>query len=158
MALEVERKFICTLTEEEAKRLSFSHRTVKSIYLESTPQRSLRVVKDISRDGIASCKWTEKQSTESLLARIEKEEFLPGNIFDILDNLKYPTVNKRRYVIRHLDHIWEVDFFEDYDFVIAELEFKSVKKAKSFTDFPPWIGKEVTEDPFYLNCNLANKK
>lgn len=158
MSLEIERKFICSLKEEEAKRLSFSHRTVKSIYLENTPQSSLRVVKDISSDGIASCKWTVKQSTDSLLARVEDEEFLPGGIFDVLDTLNYPTINKTRYLIRHFDYIWEVDFFEDYDFVIAELEFKNIKEADNFSDFPHWVSEEVTGNPFYLNCNLAVKK
>lgn len=157
MALEVERKFLCNLTIQEARQLAFTSRFIRSIYLESTPEKSFRVVRDTRVDDIIDCKWTEKTSTGSLLARTEVEEFLPGTIFDILDNMNYPTINKQRFLINVNGSVWEVDFFEDYDFVIAELEFKNVKEANKFTDFPYWIGKEVTEDPFYLNCNLANK-
>ena len=39
--------------------------------------------------------------------------------------------------------------------VIAELEFNNIEEATNFDDLPPWIIKEVTDDPFYLNCNLA---
>lgn len=158
MALEVERKFICNLTIQEARQLAFTSRFIRSIYLENTPEKSFRVVKDTSMDGIVSCKWTEKTSTGNLLARTELEEFLPSNIFDVLDEMNYPTVNKQKFLIEINGSIWEVDFFEDYDFVIAELEFKNIKEADNFSDFPHWVSEEVTGNPFYLNCNLAVKK
>lgn len=158
MALEIERKFICNLTKDQAKSLAFSSRTVKSIYLKNTTKASIRVVKDTNSHGIVDCKWTVKESTGDLLAREEKEDFLPELIFDILDTLNYPTVNKERFLINVNESIWEVDFFEDYDFVIAELEFKNIKEANNFTDFPIWLGKEVTYDPSYLNCNLAKSR
>ena len=40
-------------------------------------------------------------------------------------------------------------------FFIAEIEFESIDDSENFKDFPSWIIKEVTDDPFYLNCNLA---
>lgn len=155
MALEIERKFLCTLTKEEALKLSFSNRHVTSVYLESSEESSFRVVKDVHYDGLVVCKWTKKTSLESALIREEKEEYLPEILFNNLNLEQYPTVNKHRYLIEIKNKIWEVDFFEDYDFVVAEMEFNCIEDANNFTDFPSWIGKEVTEDPSYLNCNLA---
>jgi len=49
-----------------------------------------------------------------------------------------------------------LDFFDKYDFVIAELEFKTEEEAVNFKNLPLWITEEVTNNPFYLNCNLAS--
>ena len=155
MALEIERKFLCNLTYEEASKLAINSRRIESIYVKSNEKESLRVVKDTHKNGYVICKWTEKFSQDGLLARIENEERLPEELFQIISQKEYPSVNKERFLIDIKDSIWEVDFFDDYDFVIAELEFKTVEEAKGFVDFPEWIVKEVTDDPSYLNCNLA---
>ena len=153
---EIERKFICSLTREEASKLSFDSRHVKSLYLESSKEASLRVVKDSHKNGDVFCFWTEKKSLENSIVRIEIEEKLPEKIFNQLDIInKYPTIEKERFLININDYIWEIDFFNSYDFVIAELEFRSLEEANAFNTFPSWIVKEVTEDPSYLNCNLA---
>lgn len=153
---EIERKFICKLTREEAVQLAFDSRHIKSLYLESSKEASLRVVKDKHRDGSVKCFWTEKKSSENSIVRIEIEERLPEKIFDQLDIInKYPTIEKERFLINIDGSIWEIDFFNGYDFVIAELEFKSLEEAVAFNTLPSWIVKEVTEDSSYLNCNLA---
>ena len=155
MGLEIERKFLCSLTHEEASSLAISSRTVESIYVKSNEKESLRVVRDTYKDGEVICKWTEKFSQDGLLSRIENEETLPEELFKIISSNNYPSVFKERFFIRINDNVWEVDFFKDYEFVVAELEFDSVEDAENFTDFPDWILKEVTNDPSYLNCNLA---
>lgn len=157
MGLEIERKFLCSLTRKEAIKLSHASRNIKSIYLENTPLASTRVIKDTHDTGQIVCKWSEKKNLEpdNLLARLELEEEFPSKIFDAIDSGKYPTVTKHRYLININNSVWEVDFFDDYDFVIAELEFKTLEEAENFIDFPSWIIKEVTHNPYYLNCNLA---
>lgn len=155
MSFEIERKFLCSLTREEAEKLSFTSRQVKSIYLEISKKETLRVVKDTQSNGDVCCKWTEKKSTDTSVVRTEFEEVFPTKIFDSLDNLGYPTIEKQRFLIDVNGYAWEVDFFDGYDFVVAELEFNNIEEATNFDDLPPWIIKEVTDDPFYLNCNLA---
>lgn len=155
MALEIERKFLCNLTREEAIKLASSSRAIKSIYLQNTKECSTRVVKDTFESGKVIAKWTQKTSTGDLLVRTELEDVMPSLIFNALDTGIYPTIQKYRYVINVNGSEWEVDFFDDYDFVIAELEFENKEVALSFSDFPSWIGKEITSDPSYLNCNLA---
>ena len=156
MNLEIERKFLCRLTKAQAEEFALASRQVKSIYLHSSKEESLRVVKDTWRDGKVTCFWTEKKSLENSISRIENEEELPVGIFNALDESnKYPVIEKERFLISVKGHVWEVDFFKNYDFVIAELEFTSEEEATSFNDLPYWIEREVTDDPFYLNCNLA---
>lgn len=154
MALEIERKFLCNLTREQAKELSYSSRHIKSIYLENTKEQITRVVKNTYKDGDVFCQWTEKRSIENSIARKELESYLPTKIFDAIDNT-YPSISKERFLIDVDGYIWEIDFFERYDFVIAELEFITEEKANNFKDLPNWIIEEVTNIPFYLNCNLA---
>ena len=155
MALEIERKFLCNLTEEQAKELAYSSRFIQSIYIHSDEKESTRVSKSIYSDGIVNCGWNEKKSIKSSIARDENEWYLPERIFNALDTFKYPTILKKRYLIGDGDYTWEVDFFDNYGFVIAEIEFKTVKDAEAFDTLPSWIIREVTNEPFYLNCNLA---
>lgn len=155
MALEIERKFLCSLTKEQAIAMSFDSRKIESIYLSNALQESFRIVRNTSADGIKSCRWTRKVSTDDSAVRIEIEEELPVIIFNNIDLYKSPAVVKERFLINIDGFTWEVDFFDNFDFVIAELEFKDIESAKSFTNFPSWILEEVTDNPDYLNCNLA---
>lgn len=50
--------------------------------------------------------------------------------------------------------VYEFDVFDDYDFVICEIEFPSVKNAVEY-DPPEWCLEEVTTNPEYTNYNLA---
>lgn len=157
MALEIERKFLCTLTREQAISLSYSSRRIESIYMINNTINSFRVVKDTYLNGRVDCKWTKKSNTGTgdLLVRNEIEEFLPIEIFEVIQSTQYPKVLKERFLIKNNGNIWEVDFFDDYDFVIAELEFDNVESANNFSDFPNWVTLEVTHNPYYLNCNLS---
>ena len=38
--------------------------------------------------------------------------------------------------------------------IVAEVE---LKRANQKVSLPPWVGKEVTDDPRYLNANLFKK-
>lgn len=155
MVLEIERKFLCTLTREEAKSLSFASRRIKSIYVSNTPESSIRVVKDSYEDGKVDCKWTVKKSTDNPIVRVEIEEQFPKELFNAIERLDYPTISKERFLIEYEQAIWEIDFFDTYDFVIAEIEYTNLELSKELVAFPSWVSKEVTNDPSYLNCNLA---
>lgn len=72
----------------------------------------------------------------------------------MLDNLaERPLIEKRRYRILVDGFTWEVDEFlgVNQGLVVAEIELADENQA--FTK-PPWVGREVTSDPCYLNANL----
>lgn len=64
------------------------------------------------------------------------------------------TVEKRRHRVAYAGRVWEVDEFagENAPLVLAEVELESVGAEVAI---PPWVGREVTEDPRYTNAALA---
>src|SRR5690606_37517542 len=65
-------------------------------------------------------------------------------------------IDKRRHYVRHQGHLWEVDEFlgENAGLVVAEIELASVDQDFAL---PPWIGREVTDEPRYYNLALASR-
>ena len=63
-------------------------------------------------------------------------------------------VEKRRHLVRHGGHLWEVDEFlgDNAGLVVAEIELGSADEA---FEHPPWLGVEATDCPRYYNLALA---
>ncbi len=65
-----------------------------------------------------------------------------------------PWIEKRRTRVLHAGLVWEVDEFAGHlaGLVLAEVELPS---AETPVPLPPWVGREVSDDPRYLNSALA---
>ena len=65
-------------------------------------------------------------------------------------------VDKRRHLVRHAGHLWEVDEFlgDNAGLVVAEIELDHADEA---FERPDWLGDEVTDDPRYYNLALASR-
>lgn len=65
-----------------------------------------------------------------------------------------PLIEKERYETWHEGVLWEVDAFlgDNAGLVVAEVELDN--EAQTF-ECPPWLGKEVTDDPRYYNACLV---
>ena len=65
------------------------------------------------------------------------------------------VIDKRRHLVRHGGHLWEVDEFlgDNAGLVVAEIELASADEA---FDVPHWAGREVTEEARYYNLALAS--
>jgi adenylate cyclase len=63
-------------------------------------------------------------------------------------------IDKRRHLVRHGAHLWEVDEFlgDNAGLVVAEIELGDADEA---FERPAWLGEEVTHDPRYFNLALA---
>ena len=63
-------------------------------------------------------------------------------------------VEKRRHLVRHGAHLWEVDEFlgDNAGLVVAEIELGS---ADETFEHPDWLGAEATDCPRYYNLALA---
>lgn len=61
---------------------------------------------------------------------------------------------KNRHIIMEGDLRWEVDFFEEENegLILVEVELQDLATPIAI---PEWVGKEVSEDPRYLNNQLA---
>ena len=64
-------------------------------------------------------------------------------------------IDKRRHLVQHQGHLWEVDEFlgDNAGLVVAEIELDSADEAFAR---PDWIGAEVTDDARYYNLALAS--
>ena len=87
-------------------------------------------------------------SREELRYDISKEQFKAGM------KLCKNKVCKKRYIVSEKDYDCEVDIYQDWDFVTAEIEFESQEEAEAY-EAPWWFGEDVTYDPAYKNINLA---
>jgi CHAD domain-containing protein/CYTH domain-containing protein len=90
-------------------------------------------------------------------SRLEAEEETTRSVFEALWPLTDGRrVSKRRYKVPEGSLVWEIDEFTDRELVVAEVELPA-----GVTDVPlpdwlqPLVVREVTEDPAYLNENLA---
>ena len=65
-------------------------------------------------------------------------------------------VDKRRHLVRHAGHLWEVDEFlgDNAGLVVAEIELDHADEA---FERPDWLAGEVTDDPRYYNLALASR-
>lgn len=65
-------------------------------------------------------------------------------------------VEKRRHLVRHGAHLWEVDEFlgDNAGLVVAEIELDTADEA---FETPAWLGREVTQSQRYYNLALAGR-
>lgn len=66
------------------------------------------------------------------------------------------VIDKRRHLVRHAGHLWEVDEFlgANAGLVVAEIELSD--HDERFV-LPPWAGREVTDLARYYNLALASR-
>jgi CYTH domain-containing protein len=91
------------------------------------------------------------------LVREEIEREVSAEEFDGLwERTAGRRVSKTRHKVAVGDLTWEIDVFDAFDLVLAEVELPS---AETESPFPPWLEprvvRELTEDGRYRNYCLA---
>lgn len=150
MSLEIERKFL--VLNDSYKQQSFSHTHIQQGYITSEPGRTVRVR---IRDTHAYL-TIKGPSLDGGLSRYEFEQEIPLSDARQLLLLCEPVIiDKTRWLVRHADHIFEVDEFyaENKGLVIAEVELHTTDETVLLPDF---IGTEVTGDRRYYNSQLRS--
>ncbi|GGK02348.1 CYTH domain-containing protein [Luteimonas terricola] len=154
MAIEIERKF---LVADDGWRAA-AHAVVpmaqgylndQSSMDEGRQRASVRV--RLEGDGA----FLNIKSREIGHTRQEFEYPLPvGEARDLLALCVGGLVEKRRHLVRHGGHLWEVDEFlgDNAGLVVAEIELES---ADEDFERPDWLGVEATDCPRYYNLALA---
>lgn len=146
MPFEIERKF---LVSADSWRSDAEPTRIRQGYLATSPALSVR----IRRAGEAAF-MTVKGGAG--VVRTEYEYAIPvGDADEMLDTLcARPLIEKRRHLVPFAGVQWEVDEFDGAlaGLVLAELELESADQP---VELPDWVGREVTDDPRYVNANLA---
>ncbi|MGM0634752.1 MAG: CYTH domain-containing protein [Bacteroidota bacterium] len=149
---EIERKFL--VKSEGFKSNTTNQYKITQAYLNSHPNRTVRIrIKNelafltikgkSSEDGRSRFEWEQPIDIKEAMQLLQLCE--PGKI------------KKVRYEVKHDNHLWEIDVFEEQHqgLIIAEIELKD---ADEDFEKPEWLGKEVTGDSRYYNSQLIQLK
>ena len=156
MGIEIERKFLVT---SDAWR-GTAHRVVPmaqgylnaATALDSGAQRASVRVR--LQDDVA---FLNIKSREVGLRRQEFEYPLPvDDARALLELCVGGRIEKRRHLVRHGAHLWEIDEFDgdNAGLVVAEIELADEHEA---FERPDWLGDEVTHLQRYYNLALADR-
>jgi len=147
VAIEIERKFLIDPDVWKPEDEGISYRQG---YLSSEKQRVVRV-RVVGTEAFPTVKGISEN-----ISRLEFEYPIPRNDAEIiLDRLcERPLIEKTRHTQRVGNNLWEIDVFhgENDGLIIAEIELSF--EDETF-EHPPWLGKDVSEDPRYFNSNLS---
>ncbi|MGH7670834.1 MAG: CYTH domain-containing protein [Gemmatimonadaceae bacterium] len=148
MATEIERKFL--VRSDDWRADASAGVQYRQGYLASFPSPVVRV-RVAGRGGYLTIK-----GPTSGITRAEFEYPIPLEDAEaMLDTLGAgPVIRKVRYRVSFGGRIWEVDEFDGANagLRLAEVELPT---ADAHVDLPPWVGREVSDDPRYFNANLA---
>jgi CYTH domain-containing protein len=145
MGQEIERKFLVNGTPWTGVR----GEVTRQGYLSRVPERTVRV-RIMDDRGFLTIKGKNQGAS-----RAEFEYPIPADdAAALLALCEPPLIEKTRYRIPHVGHVWEIDVFHgDNDgLVVAEVELRSADES---FQRPSWVGEEVTDDPRYYNANLV---
>lgn len=146
MGSEIERKYL--VTGDGWRNAGPGVRYVQG-YLSREAERVVRIRRAGDKAYI-----TIKGETRGV-TRAEYEYPIPLDDADELLTLCVrPLIDKRRTVVEYGGRKWEVDEFhgDNAGLVMAEVELPGEDEK---IELPPWVGREVSDDPRYYNSNLS---
>lgn len=150
MGREIERKFL--LVNDQWREQATGEIQYVQGYFTTSPSCSIRL-----RISGSEAHLNIKSATLGI-ARSEYDYPIPiSDAQDMLDNLcEKPLIEKTRYHVHHGNHLWEIDVFsgDNAGLIVAEIELQSPDEP---FDRPPWIGREVSDDPRYYNVCLIKQ-
>ncbi len=148
MSVEIEYKYLVS-NEEYRNHIAESHQ-IKQGYLSRGKGRTVRV-----RICDNSAFLTIKGANVGA-ARLEFEYSIPvADAESLLGLCPSPVIVKTRHIVFFGGHRWEVDEFHGdlQGLTLAEIELPSIDTKYQI---PPFVGKDVTNDPRYYNSRLTS--
>ena len=171
MGIETERKFLVDRDKWEAWKTEneTAIRDIEQGYLSMDPDLSIRVRLETIPQGDKPAIQVGSLDVKGKLEGMTRKEvsFETGDTLrgsaatakELLEMCGISKLYKRRYRFKHVGLVWEIDEFER-GLILAELEITPLNKRHLDSDgdigeMPPFVGKEVTDDPAYYNVNLV---
>lgn len=154
MAVEIERKFL--VTGDAWRTAAHEVLPMAQGYLNDSASLDSGAMCASVRVRISGDRaWLNIKSVEIGARRQEFDYPVPvEDARDLLALCVGGSIDKRRHLVRHGRHLWEVDEFlgANAGLVVAEVELGDVDEA---FERPDWLGDEVTHDTRYYNLALA---
>ena len=148
MAIEIERKFL--LRNETWRQFVSASLDIQQAYFNRDDTYSVRVR---IQDDIANLNIKSKTLG---LQRDEYEYSIPySDAHEMLNKLP-KKIQKKRHIVKHADHIWEIDEFygDNSGLIVAEIELTASDEK---FELPEWCGLEVTHDERFFNIALLTR-
>ena len=147
--MEIERKWLVDKSKISAFT-NFGYR-IEQHYLNDIKDDWLIRVRDNMGTYTMTLKGKGLMSRPEIEVDIDKETYL-----DCLQYSKKSLKKTRFYVELDAENeqYYEIDVFDDHDFIICEVEFFTENLANRFVP-PSWCLEEVTNNPYYTNITLA---
>jgi len=150
--MEIERKWLVDKKELD-KLIEFSkyQERIEQYYLNGPNDEWVIRLRKADRQYFLTLKNKGLLSREEIEVRISKQTFNDQIAF------AKTKIAKIRYMVEiNPDDLgfYEIDVYDDYEFITCEVEFDTEEEANSFVA-PDWCIKDVTQDPTYKNVNLA---
>jgi len=148
MATEIERKFL--VLNQDWQKYTRSELHIVQAYLATNVFSSTRIRIQDDKANI------NIKSATLGISRTEFEYAIP--VVDaqlMIDELCVkPVIEKTRYMVKHMQHTWEIDVFsgDNEGLIVAEIELSSPDEA---FEKPSWLGKEVSHEKRYYNVCLV---
>lgn len=110
-----------------------------------------------NKKAILTVKGPAKIDTDGVPIKKEFEKEFPLDEGRQMLELCASKLIKNRHFVKHGPYLWEIDVFEDNlaGLVVAELEDREGVTPFPPTDYPSFIGKDVSADMRYTNVSLA---
>ncbi len=147
MALEIERKF---LVQNDSWRNQGAAEHLCQGYLCAGPLCVVRV-----RLAENKAFLTIKGPTQGIERTEYEYPIPPADARAMLHSMcTQACLEKTRHTLVYKGHTWEIDEFAGANegLIVAEIE---LERADQPFERPPWLGREVSHDPRYVNANLV---
>lgn len=146
---EYERRFLVHNIPDLSET---AFRLIEDLYLDDT---RLRLRKITHRDGDMQYKLCKKYPGEADDPLAIVNIYLTSQEYALLSTLAGKGVRKKRYDIVASAHC--IDVFDDHlaGLILCEFEAESAAGLGTFAP-PPWIGRDISDDPFFAGGHLAS--
>jgi len=145
---EIERKFL--VRENWPKPADGANCIQGYLALEAERIVRVRLMNGRATLTIKALKTTLTHHEYEYEIPVSDTEFLLHNV------CLQPLIDKTRYQVFFHGFRWEIDEFHGLNsgLILAEVELTTEDQGVTL---PPWLGKEVTDDPRYYNSNLVTQ-
>lgn len=149
MAKEIEHKYL--VSSGSYVEMATDSVEIAQGYLSRVPERTVRI-RVAGKRGFITVKGINMGDT-----RLEYEYEIPkSDAEEMLRMCEGRVIRKRRYYVDYDGLRWEVDRFDGdlAPLVVAEVE---LDRSRHDYRLPPFVGREVTDDPAYYNSTLQSE-
>jgi len=155
--IEFERRFLVSPDESWRNSVETYSKTYEDKYIRHSRLR-LRVLTDSDSERRV-IKLSKKFESPSAYFRTVNRILLSPEEYQLLFSLEGDRITKVRYYSYHLGRVFSIDVFsgELDGLVICETEADSLEDLMS-AEPPPYVTREVTEDPFFDGGNLCSTR